>query len=274
MFKRKSKNNKVLEKEVLIDENIEESTAVFDSEELERSFSLNLEETKEKNQDESIIKDDFDIEDDYSDEIINLDGNGRKSYIEEEDLKFKEVIEDIKIEEELGSNLINISEDNEIIIEESLVEMQSPEDLDIDEEALNDEISPADTSLIPQDEGKIVSEDKDLKKYFDSDAKKVAKKLAKKPAKKTKAKRTSKRAFKQKQVYDDIQNQRVYKFRGKKYSKVEDFIKFLNDNYLDIDQISKEVLDDKAFYGFIAKKSGVFDASIKRFKILKEEIGE
>ena len=117
----------------------------------------------------------------------------------------------------------------------------------------------------------VVDDTRDLDEYFDDSRKKNAKEAKRKP-KKEKVKKESKRSIKQKKAFEDVKNQRVYKFRKKKYTKVEDFIKFLNDNYLDIDNIAQEVLDDKTFYGFISKKSGVFETSIKEFKKIKEEI--
>lgn len=130
--------------------------------------------------------------------------------------------------------------------------------------------NPTEIDLIPNEDN-IEEDSKDLNQYFDDSRKKNEKEANKKP-KKVKVKKESKRSVKQKKAFEDVKNQRVYKFRKKKYTKVEDFIKFLNDNYLDIDSIAKEVLEDKSFYGFISKKSGVFETSIKQFKKIKEEI--
>lgn len=263
--KKKKKKNKSIENEVVIDETIDTESEELPSEHPDFSFEF------EKDiYDESDIIETDNKEDDSTEDIINFGGNGRKSFIEDDDLKFKEVINDIETKEELDSNFINLSEDNEIVVEETeVVEETVSESI----EENNEEDTETEEGLIPKDENKEETDPKELKKYFD-DSKKQNKKLAKKNPKKKRSKRDSKRSLKKKQVYDDIQNQKIFKFRGKKYSKVEDFIKFLNDNYLDIDKISQEVLDDKAFYGFIAKKSGVFDSSIKEFKSIKEEIGD
>jgi len=64
----------------------------------------------------------------------------------------------------------------------------------------------------------------------------------------------------------------VYVFRNIEYSKVEDFIEYLDSNYLDIENISKEALKDEKYYEWLSKKSKVFDKSLKQFKEIKEKI--
>ena len=61
--------------------------------------------------------------------------------------------------------------------------------------------------------------------------------------------------------------------KRKKYTKVEDFIAFLNDNYLDLDEIADFVLADENFHGWLKKKSKRFDESIGDFRELIEKIG-
>ena len=111
---------------------------------------------------------------------------------------------------------------------------------------------------------------KELEKLKLKKAKKVAAKKEKKQDKKKKAKKKKSKKEKAKEVkFSSVRNQKVFVFRNKKYVKVEDFIKYLNNHYLEIDKISQEVLDDEKFYGWLSKKSGVFDESIKQFKEIK-----
>lgn len=112
---------------------------------------------------------------------------------------------------------------------------------------------------------------KDLNKFFEQDKKKTEK-LKKKQDKPTKVKKKSKRQLQKEKDYEAIKDKRVFKYKGKKYNKVEDFIKYLNDHYLDLEQIALEVLEDENFLGWISKKSGNFSESIKKFKEIKQEI--
>jgi len=64
----------------------------------------------------------------------------------------------------------------------------------------------------------------------------------------------------------------VYIFRNIEYSEIEDFIEYLDSNYLDIENISKEALKDEKYYEWLSKKSKVFDKSLKQFKEIKEKI--
>jgi hypothetical protein len=80
---------------------------------------------------------------------------------------------------------------------------------------------------------------------------------------------------KQKNIESDtsrIDNDYAYVFRNVKYTKVEDFIKYLDIHYLDIENISKEALRDEKFLLWISKKSNVFEDSVKQFKEIKEKI--
>ena len=118
----------------------------------------------------------------------------------------------------------------------------------------------------------VVEEKKqNLNKFFEQDKKKVEK-LKKKPEKQAKVKKKSKRKLKQERDYEAIKDKKIFKYKGKKYSKVEDFVKYLNDHFLDLEKISAEVLEDENFLGWLSKKSGTFPESIKTFKQIKEEI--
>lgn len=109
---------------------------------------------------------------------------------------------------------------------------------------------------------------KDLSLFFENDTKK-AKKLK---IKEKKPKKESRRSKKKEREFQDIKDRKLYKYNNKKYTKVEDFVKYLNDHYLDIDDIAKEVLDDEHFYGWINKNSGIFEQSLVKFKEIKEKI--
>ena len=70
-----------------------------------------------------------------------------------------------------------------------------------------------------------------------------------------------------------MKKRRAYKYKRKKYIKVTDFIKFLNENYLDLDEIADKVLGDENFHGWLKKRSKRFDESIDEFKDIMETIG-
>lgn len=110
-----------------------------------------------------------------------------------------------------------------------------------------------------------------LNDFFEQDKKK-SDKLKKKPEKEPKEKRKSKRQLKKERDYEAIKDKKIFKYKGKKYTKVEDFIKYLNDHFLDLEKISEEVLEDENFLGWVSKRSGTFAESIKTFKQIKEEI--
>ena len=94
------------------------------------------------------------------------------------------------------------------------------------------------------------------------------------PGKKQKKQKKVRRR-KQKEIddFDDIKKRRAYKYKRKKYTKVEDFITFLNDNYLDLDEVADKVLGDENFHGWLKKRSKRFDESINKFKDIVEKIG-
>jgi hypothetical protein len=114
------------------------------------------------------------------------------------------------------------------------------------------------------------SEPKDINSFFNQDEK-VLEEIKKKP-KKEKSKKKSKRSKKKERDLQDIQDRRIFKYKNKKYSKVSDFVNYLLDHYLEMDDIAKEVLDDENFYGWLSKNSAQFEESIKKFKEIKEKI--
>ena len=166
-------------------------------------------------------------------------------YTSDYDAEPTEVIEDIPLEE--------VFDDEDIVVEEE------PEVEDVIEE------------VVKQPEPKKKGKKKDLNKFFEQDQKKVEK-FKKKKEKPPKVKKKSKRQLQKEKDYEAIKDKRIFKYKGKKYTKVEDFIKYLNDHYLDIEQIASDVLEDENFLGWISKKSGTFSESIKKFKEIKQEI--
>lgn len=115
-------------------------------------------------------------------------------------------------------------------------------------------------------------ENKDKNQKLKRKDKKALKKAEKEnnDSKDKKGKKHSK--SKKEQLQEDIKNQKVFRYNGKKYTKVEDFITYLNEHYLDIEEISEEILEDENFFGWINKSSGVFAKSLKEFKEIKEKI--
>lgn len=256
----KKKKNRIIEDEIVITE----ETIITED--------VNVEEIKEnKNEDEVVI-----AENNTEEPEVVIDKEPKQSPIIDEI-----VVEDKPlIPDELDIHQV-IKEPDVVVDEEPVVAEEVPEEVIISDEVVTSDEEPVvSVELIPEESQENVEEQanieseedkRELNEYFD-DSRKVNAKQSKKKPKKQKVTKESRRALKQRKAYDDIKNQRVFRFRKKKYYKVEEFIKFLNDNYLDIDKIAQEVLDDKAFYGFVSKKSGVFESSIKEFKKIKEEI--
>lgn len=119
----------------------------------------------------------------------------------------------------------------------------------------------------------VVEEEKvDLNSFFEaSNASNKLKRRDRKKYSKKELKRRKRRS-KQKRTSEDLKDQNKYKFRKKKYAKVEDFINYLNDHYLDIDDVAKDVLADENFFGWISKRSGMFDQSLHEFQEIKAKI--
>ncbi len=110
---------------------------------------------------------------------------------------------------------------------------------------------------------------KDLRSFF-SEGEEFKRKPNRKEKKKLKKEnKKQKRRSRKGREEEAIKDQKIFKFRKKKYNKVEDFISYLNDHYLDIDQVATEVLKDKNFFGWISKRSGVFDESLREFQEIK-----
>ncbi len=91
--------------------------------------------------------------------------------------------------------------------------------------------------------------------------------------KEKKPKRVSRKKRKEIEEFNDIKKRRVYKYKRKKYTKVQDFIKYLNGHYLDLDEIADKVLTDENFHGWLKKRSKRFDESISDFRDIVEKIG-
>ena len=178
----------------------------------------------------------------------------------EQDNEMSRKEEAAKIMEEASTKIIDIDfNDFDPKLEVDTVDVQKQ----IFEEQIKD-IHGSDE--VVEEEDKL--EQKDLSSFFDKD-KNTSKKLKKKDKKPKKA---SKKKGRKARDLQDVKDRKVYKYKKKKYTKVEDFVKFVNDHYLDMDKIAKEVLDDENFYGWISKRSGVFEQSLKEFKQIKEKI--
>ena len=191
----------------------------------------------------------------------------------------KEVIEEVEKETETIQEVNIIDDEFEIEVPESeqlVVGKFTYYDNDPTTECAVDEDEIEITSLkeakVNKEEKEDLEEDakdkKELSSYFEK-SKKDNKKIKEKPIKEKKKSRRQKNKETQ---FSNIKDQKVYIFRNKKYTKVEDFINYLNNHYLEIDVISQEVLDDERFYGWLSKKSGVFEDSINQFKEIKEKI--
>ncbi len=127
--------------------------------------------------------------------------------------------------------------------------------------------------LAPEIDENAVEEKVDLNSFFEA-SKQKNKKLKRRDRKqysKKELKRRAKRKKKGKGI-EQLKDQNIYKFRRKKYKTIEDFISYLNDHYLDIDFVARDVLADELFLGWLSKKSGVFNKSLKEFKDIKEKI--
>ena len=139
---------------------------------------------------------------------------------------------------------------------------------------------------------------KDIKTFFDKDSedsKKLKKNSNNKAEKKEKVKKLSnkdKKRIKQEELIaqkedkkkgnkkyrkkekdlTSVKEMNLYRIEKWKYTKVEDFIKHLNENYRDIDEIALSVLKDEKFHGWVSKRSGRFKDAFKEFMEIKEKI--
>ncbi len=158
--------------------------------------------------------------------------------------------QDGKVEKEIPKKKKSRRKKEKELIEEKEIIIQKPEE-DIEHEDIQE----------PKPQGS-----KDLSAFFNAN-KKQTKKLRKK-----KLSKKEKRKLKRKKKNLPIKDQKVFRFRKKKYSKVEDFITYLNEHFLEADEIAQEVFDDENFFGWISKKSGIFDVSLKEFKEIRAKI--
>ena len=180
--------------------------------------------------------------------------------VETEELE-EQIVEAVSIGELEAFDDYTSDYDSEDIPQEFIDEPYLEED-DFEEELIIEE------EIIEQ---KVITPKKDLNKFFEEDKKKVEK-LKKKKDKEPKPKKKSKRQLQKEKDYEEIKDKKIFKYKGKKYKKLENFVKYLNDHYLDIEQIASEVLEDENFLGWISKKSGTFSESIQKFKEIKQEI--
>lgn len=156
---------------------------------------------------------------------------------------------------------------------------------DVDDDNRNDEEEPLQApdfilEDIPEEEDSpmvqeftLPTKDKvDLNHFFEaSKEQKKLKRREKKQYSRKELKRRKKRQSRSR-VPEDIRDQKVFLFRKKRYKTVEDFIQYLNDHYLDIDDVARDVLADENFFGFVGKKSGVFPQSLQEFREIKKKI--
>lgn len=178
-------------------------------------------------------------------------------------IQSKEVIDeddDFETEEEWAIDPSALEENYNDDLEEDI---DSEDEVPLEEETA--ESSKRDTS-----EEKFVDEKakKELGEYFEEDKKKN-KNLK---VKKSKTKKKSKRQLKREQEFVDINDRRIFRYKNKNYNKVEDFVKYLDNHYLDLDNIAQEIMNDENFFGWVSKKSDIFDESLKKFKEIKEKI--
>ncbi len=189
------------------------------------------------------------------DEIVVSMGDVAKAIEKKEEVKIVEV-EDDEIEvEQIDIEQIKIEEIEDMIEDD-------PADQDNLEQELEEVTELDETNDSKEATVEDATSKKDLAEYFEEGRKKN-KKIK---VKKEKIKKKSKRQLKKAREFADIKDRRIFRYENKKYNKVEDFIMYLNNHYLDIEKIALEVLDDENFYGWISKRSGVFDESLKKFK--------
>jgi len=133
-----------------------------------------------------------------------------------------------------------------------------------------EEVEDVEEVKVPQNK----EEKKELSTYFEAskDNSKKSKRKDKHHKKDIKKGKKTKKQSKKDKLEEDVKNQKLFRYEKKKYTKVEDFITFLNEHYLDIDKISGEVLDNENFFGWISKNSGVFNQSLKEYKEIKAKI--
>lgn len=177
------------------------------------------------------------IEDEDITDVLESDINDNSG-----DYTFSDFDPELKVDDSIKDNEV-VNSDEEII--------------EVQDEVINE-------SSMETPEGPI----KDLNTFFEKDRKS----LDKLKIKEKKTKKKSRRSKKKERDLQEVKDRKLFKYNNKKYTKVEDFIKYLNDHYLDMDKIAKEVLDDENFYGWVSKSSGIFEKSLEEFKEIKQKI--
>ena len=111
-----------------------------------------------------------------------------------------------------------------------------------------------------EEQNEAITTKKELHEYF-LQSKEEQEKLKRNPPKKP-------QKTKSKFVGTDLS----FRYKGKKFQKPEDFIKYLDAHYLDLDDIAFDLLNDKLFLTWIGKRSGLFPQSLKEFTKIKKKI--
>jgi len=186
---------------------------------------------------------------------------------------FKKKKKEQVIETEITEN-IKLEEVKVTTIEHDFSEFEPHIDESIDEVLTKDYTDKIEVikEIVETEESNKIDEsnsEKDFKKDLSTFFKEDKKKNKKLRNKKTK---DSKKPTKKHKELQDVKDRKVYKYKKKKYTKVEDFVKFLQDHYIDMDDIAKIVLEDENFYGWLGKRSGVLEQSLKDYKEIKEKI--
>ncbi len=181
------------------------------------------------------------------------------------------VIETISTEESLPVNALNTDDYDDTPIDQLVEELkEDTKDLNIyyEEEETQEEDIEIEEIIEKQEE----EEEKQKAKVKVIKEQQKLKVDEKKTEKEPKEKKISKRQQQKIKDFEDIKSKKAFKYKKKKYSKIEDFIKYLDDNYLDIDKIAKDIVDDENFLGWISNKSEDFKSSMTEFKKIKKEI--
>ncbi|MCF7925098.1 MAG: hypothetical protein K9L26_00990 [Candidatus Izimaplasma sp.] len=111
----------------------------------------------------------------------------------------------------------------------------------------------------------------DLDQFFEEDPSLRKQKKTRKQKKQKQQK--EERESKKQQAMTSGVGKRKYRLKRKKFKKVEDIIEYINNHYLDSDDIARELLEDKFFYGFLEKKnSRLYEESLAILNVVKEKI--
>ncbi|MEC9484737.1 MAG: hypothetical protein UMR38_02530 [Candidatus Izemoplasma sp.] len=120
----------------------------------------------------------------------------------------------------------------------------------------------------------------DIDSFFDTDE------SLKKDSIKTKTKQKKKKKKKQKTkdsktpsnmmeiaAKATTSQKRKYRIKKKKFKSIDDIISYMNDHYLEIDNIAETLLEDSTFFGFLKKKNAhQYEESLALLNVLKEKI--